>query len=443
MIPETRFTSVDGDAVGYQVFGDGPVNLVVIANWTLSMELLWENAEMARALRRLGGFARVLLFDQRGVGVSDGVPPDPAERVAPMENTVDEVRALLDAAGFNRAALLSLDLGAYTAVLCAAAWPRRIAALAMLNPLARAGRAEDYAIGITQEQWAPHLERFRAAVAEERFLELMTETRHSAEFVAWYNRALRLSIRRRIQRNFWDGAMDCDTRGALPVVACPTLVLHRRSWLIPRRFSRYVAEHIRGATFKEMPGQGLLWFAEHSDPVLDEIQAFLTGEQPEPVGDRIFATVLFTDIAGSTEQAVKLGDRAWAEVLARHHALVRREVERFRGREVDNAGDGFFVTFDGPGRALRCARAIREAVQALPVAVRIGVHAGECELVDGKPSGVAVHTASRVMGQAQGGEIVVSRTVKDLVAGSGLEFAERGACELRGVPGTWELFAAS
>ena len=442
MIPETRFADTHGDSVGYQVFGRGPVNLVVIPNWTLSIELVWENPEMAQSLRRLGAFARVLMFDQRGIGVSDGVPPDIEGQVAPMESTIDDVRAVMDAAGFDRAALLSLDLGAYTAVLCAAAWPWRVTALVLLNPVARAGRAPDYPIGVTDEQWAPHLERFQTAVAEGRFLDLLTSSNPRPEFKGWFQRALRLSIKRRTQRSFWSGAMDCDTRAALPVIACPTLVMHRKSWLIPRRFSRYVAEHIRGATFKDLPGEGLLWFAEHSVPVLDEIQGFLTGTKPEPESDRIFATVLFTDIAGSTERAVKLGDSAWAELLAQHHALVRREIERFRGREVDNAGDGFFVTFDGPGRAVRCAQAIQAAIRPLPLELRIGVHAGECELLDGKPSGVSVHTASRVMMQAQGGEIVVSRTVRDLVAGSGLEFEARGESELKGVPGKWELYAA-
>lgn len=442
MIPETRFTDVHGDSVGYQVFGSGPVNLVVIPNWMLSIELVWENPEMAQSLRRLGTFARVLMFDQRGIGVSDGVPPDIKGQVAPMESTIEEVRAVMDAAGFDRAALLSLDLGAYTAVLCAAAWPRRFTALVLLNPVARGGHAPDYPIGVTDEQWAPHLDRFQTALAEGRFLELLTSSNPRPEFKEWFQRALRLSIRRKAQRSFWSGAMACDTRAALSVIACPTLVMHRKSWLIPRRLSRYVAEHIRSATFKELPGEGLLWFAEHSGPMLDEIQSFLTGTKPEPESDRIFATVLFTDIAGSTEHAVKLGDSAWAELLAQHHALVRREIERFRGHEVDSAGDGFFVTFDGPGRAVRCAQAIQAAIRPLPVELRIGVHAGECELLDGKPSGIAVHTASRVMMQAQGGEIVVSRTVRDLVAGSGLEFEARGEIELKGVPGRWELYAA-
>ena len=444
MAPETCYARSGEVNIAYQVVGDGPRDIVYVPGWVSNVEMMWETPTMARFLERLASFSRLILFDKRGTGLSDRVSND---RLPTLEERMDDVRAVLEAVGSERAALFGHSEGGNMCVLFAATYPQRTVALITLGSFAkRRDPDEDY-------PWAPTAES-----REESAAEIERHWGHlRPEDVEYYapSKVGDERFREHLERYFRSSASPgaaaallgmnsyIDIRNILPTVQVPTLVLHRvGDHDVNIAEGRYLAAKIPGAKFVELPGADHWLSAGDVDAVADEIEEFLTGIRPILEPDRVLATVLFTDVVGSTDRAVELGDRAWRELLALHDATVRRELERFRGREVDTAGDGFFATFDGPARAVRCAKSIVESVRELGLDVRSGVHIGECELDGDKVRGIAVHTGARVSSYAGPDEVLVSSTVKDLVAGSGLEFEDRGIHELKGIPGEWRLYAA-
>jgi class 3 adenylate cyclase len=438
--PETRYARSKDGHVAYQIVGDGPRDLVFIPSWTSNVEAMWEEPSLARFLRCLARFSRLLCFDKRGTGVSD---PVPLAALPTLEQWMDDVRTVMDAASSERAALLGHGEGGQMAMLFAATHPERTAALILGDTSARLVRDVDYPWGVPSD-WVPrflHLtEDFWGSGST---VDLVAPSAaHDERFRRWYARFERLAIGPRAAVAMSAFTLERDLRGVLPTIRVPTLVLHRAGDRFIRvGHGRYLAEHIPGAKYVELSGKDHLFYVGDTEAVVGEIEEFLTGARPVPEIDRVLSTVLFTDIVGSTERAARLGDRAWRALLDTHHDIVRRELERHRGREVKTVGDGFLATFDGPARAIRCACAIRDGVRSLGIEIRAGLHSGECELMKDDVGGIAVHIGARVVASASPGEVLVSGTVKDLVAGSGLRFVDRGVHNLHGVPGAWRLFA--
>jgi len=444
MASETRYARSGDVSIAYQVTGEGPFDLVLVPPATSHVELAWDVPVLRTMYERFASFSHVIHLDKRGTGMSDRVSGAP-----PLETRMDDVRAVMDAAGSERAAVMGWSEGTAMSALFAATYPDRTWALILYGGVARRLRAPDYPWGRTE----PEVLR---AIAEERVLREQpgyaeVESRSASPdateeeiraFATYFRQAASPGAEEALGRM----NIQIDIRNVLPAIRVPTLVLHHTNdaWVEVER-GRDLAQRIPGANFVELPGNGHIPPVAEVGPVLDEIERFLSRaweadvEESEP--DRVLATVLFTDIVGSSERAAALGDREWRKTLEQHHELVRRQLVRFRGREVDTAGDGFFASFDGPARAIRCACAISEAVGELGIDVRAGLHTGECEVVDGKVAGIAVHTGARVASQAQPGEVLVSSTVKDLVAGSEIQFADRGIAALKGIPGEWRLFA--
>jgi pimeloyl-ACP methyl ester carboxylesterase/class 3 adenylate cyclase len=446
MPPETRYARSGDVSVAYQVVGDGPLDLVAVPGFVSHVEWAWEEPSVACYLRRLASFTRLLHFDKRGTGLSDRIAG-----VSTLEERMDDIRAVMDAAGSERAVIYGLSEGGPLAALFAATYPERTSALILYGTFASLVRQPDYPWKRTPEELRRLIEE-RARTIHETWgsleaigqaLQRMAPSAADDEGLKrWLATLLRLgaSPGAEIARQRMNA--EIDVRHVLPAIRVPTLVLHRtgdRDSSVEE--GRYIAAHIPGAKFVELPGDDHFPMVGDMDSVLDEIEEFVTGARPDREPDRVLATVMFTDIVSSTEHAVRLGDRRWRDLQERHHALVRRELARHRGREVDTAGDGFLATFDGPARAVRCAVAIGEGVRTLGLEVRAGLHTGECELRGDRVSGIAVHTGARVMAQAGAGEVLVSSTVKDLVAGSGLRFEDRGAHAFKGVPGEWRLYA--
>ncbi len=443
--PETRY-ALSGDVhVAYQVIGEGPFDVVFVPGYVTHLELAWKLRTFAPFLEAMATFCRLIRFDKRGTGMSDPVSGAPT-----LETRMDDVRAVMDAVGSERAALFGVSEGASMSVLFAATYPERTAALVLRSALPRVMWAPDYPWGRTEEQYQHDLQRELRVFgprgsAIEAVLALGTFDEEEAEAFVDYLRwgAAPGSLEALIRMN-----KEIDVRHVLPAVRVPTLILHgSEDTIVPAEVARYMADRIPRARLVEIPGAGHLALGgKPAELIDDELKRFLgdvweTGgwETGEP--DRVLVTVLFTDIVDSTSKTIQLGDRSWRELLERHHSLVRRELLRFGGREIDTAGDGFLAAFDGPARAIRCACAVVERVRELGLVVRAGLHTGECEVADGKLAGIALHTGARVAGNAEPGEVLVSSTVKDLVAGSGIAFAERGARELKGIPGEWHLFA--
>jgi pimeloyl-ACP methyl ester carboxylesterase len=439
---ETRYARSDDVNIAYQVVGDGPLDLVYVPGWVSNIEAMWEEPAMATFLSRLASFSRLILFDKRGTGLSDRVPND---QLPSLEQRMDDVRAVLDAAGSERTALFGHSEGGNMCMLFAATYPERTAALVTLAVFAKRLRSDDY-------PWAPAPEE-RDETARDVERRWGSLSRKDVEYYApsrVEDEAFVARLATYLRRSASPGAAaallrmnsQIDVRHVLPTIQVPTLCLHRtHDRDVNVEEGRYIASRIADAKFVELPG-GDHWLAAGDiDAIADEIEEFLTGERPVRELDRVLATVLFTDVVGSTQKAVELGDRRWRDLLAAHDAAVRRELERFQGREVDTAGDGFLATFDGPARAIRCACVVREQLRGLGLDIRAGLHTGECELERGKVRGIAVHTGARVAALAASGEVLVSQTVKDLVSGSGIEFEERGEHELKGVPGEWRLYA--
>ncbi len=444
MAPETRYARSGEVSIAYQVLGDGPFDVVFVPPGTSHVELGWDVPGMRVFREGIASFARLVFFDKRGTGMSDRVSGAPT-----LEARMDDLRAVMDAAGSERAAVIGWSEGVAMSALFAATYPERAWSLVLYGGCARELRATDYPWGPTEAEALQMIEDERRTSERPGFAE---EIARSGMPTAGGDEIAALA--RLIRQSISPGAMEAldrmniqiDVRHVLPAIRVPTLVLHntRDQWVEVER-GRDLANRIPGAEFVEFPIDGHMTPAPDMPLVLDEIKRFrqaawTTALYREP--DRQLATLLFTDIVDSTAHMAKLGDAGWRELLERHHALVRRELTRARGQEVDTAGDGFFASFDGPARAVRCAKSIVESVRDLGIDVRSGLHTGECELVDGKVSGIAVHTGARVAAHAGPSEVLVSSTVKDLVAGSGLEFEDRGLHELKGIPGEWRLYAA-
>jgi class 3 adenylate cyclase len=430
-VPETRYATVEGGGqVAYQAVGDGPVDVLVNRSF-FPVDMMWEEPRVARFLDRLSSFCRHVWFDPRGTGASDSIPQEEGRMT---ESFVDDMLAVVDDVGCERVAVLGLS--APVGVVFAATHPDRTTALVLADASARRRRADDYP-GSSDKETDEHIERFRKGIGGPALL--APSLAEDAAFQRWFDRAVRLASRPGDRVWRVESVLNADLRNVLGALRVPTLVITHRDRPGAGQ-SRYLAEHIDGAKSVEAPGADSLPFAADSVTLLDTVEEFLTGRLPPVQLDRVLATVLFTDIVNSTGQAASLGDRRWRELLSRHDALVGSEVERFRGRRVKSTGDGVLATFDGPGRAIRCACAIRDAIQALGLEIRAGLHSGEIELHEDDVSGIAVHIGQRVAAHARPNEVLVSRTVADLLAGSDFIFRDQGERELKGVPGTWHLF---
>jgi class 3 adenylate cyclase len=429
--PPTRYARSGQARIAYQVSGTGPVDLVTIAGPAAHLDLMWEERATARTFQRYGKFCRLVQFDRRGTGLSD-----PADTPPTLELQMDDLSAVIDAVGLERAALMGgVDLG--LAAMYAATYPDRVTALVLYGVAPARGailtpELRDQLLDVIENHWG-----------EGRLLPLFAPSKvGDRRFENWWIRFERACASPAMARMLVELNMRTDLRGVLPTIRVPTLVLHRsHDALVPVEAGRETAALIPGARFVELPGTDAYGWLESDGPMVDIIEEFLTGRRPTREPERVLSTVLFTDIVGSTERAAAVGDRAWRDLLDRHNALVREELDRWRGREIKTVGDGFLATFDGPARAVRCAEAVATGVRELSLDVRAGVHTGECEISDGDVTGIAVHIAARVLALASPGDVLVSSTVKDLVVGSGLTFADRGTHELRGVPGAWRLYA--
>ena len=427
--------------IAYQVVGDGPVDLVCVMGAITNLNVLWDDPEYRRFCERLASFSRLILFDKRGMGLSDRV------RAGTLEERMDDVRAILDDVGSETAALMGVSEGGPMSILFAATYPERTRALVLCGAEVKEETTEDWPWGESTR------EEFEQAMDIDRVVERWGKgggIDHYAPSRAGDERLRQLAGRMQVESAsphdavaFMRMAFEIDVRDVVPSVNTPTLIVHRTDDKVCHvENARWLARNVEGSRYVELAGADHLPWID-GDDILDEIQEFMTGVREPAEPDRMLATVLFTDIVGSTDRARELGDRRWRDLLERHNEVVRRDLERFRGVEIDTAGDGFFATFDGPARAIRCARSIVEHVRGVGLDVRSGLHTGECELSAGSVRGIAVHTGARVASLASPGEVLVSSTVKDLVAGSGIEFTDRGMHELKGIPGEWRLYAAT
>jgi class 3 adenylate cyclase len=439
VLPETRYARAGDVHIAYQVVGEGPVDLVYVPPQLQQVEHLWAEPRVAAFFERLARFSRLILFDRRGTGLSDPIAAE-----VTLEDQMEDVTAVLDAVGSEQAALFAQSEGAAMAMLYAATHPDRTRALVLYAGMARVTGAPGYEWPGTAAERAERIAEIFAAWGTGARLDMIAPSAAGdAALRSWFARLERLSASPGSLRLLFDIAGESDVRHVLPTIAAPTLVLHRRDdEAIDVRHSRYLAEHIPNARYVELEGRDNLLVVGDSERVLAEVERFLTGTNIPPEPERVLATVMFTDIVGSTATAARLGDRAWRALLARHDELSRAQLERFRGRAVKSLGDGFLATFDGPARAIRCALELRDALRELGVELRAGLHTGECEAMGDDVGGLAVHIGARVGALAAPREVLVSNTVKDLVVGSGIDFADRGEHALKGVPGTWRLWAA-
>ena len=428
--------------IAYQVVGDGPIDLVLTWGWLSHIEVSWEDPDIADFLTRLAAFSRLILFDKRGTGMSDRVTES---QLPPLEQRMDDVRAVMDAAGSSRAALLGISEGGTLSILFAATYPDRTSALVLYGSWATWLKEDGY-------PWAPTLEQHDAAMALMRAqdpskpfnLERFAPSKlNDEDFKKRLARYGRLAATPGAALAFYRMNIHMDVRDILPSVHVPTLVLHRAGdRMVYPQNGRYIADHISGARYVVLPGDDHLAWVGDREALVGEIEEFLTGTRHAPETDRVLATVLFSDIVGSTAKAAELGDKDWKALLGRHDSSVRRQLQRYRGREVKTLGDSFLVTFDGPARAVRCAEGIIQDLEALGLEVRAGIHTGEIEVIGDDIGGIAVHIASRIGAIAAAGEVVVSSTVKDLSVGSGIVFEDRGIHALKGIPDRWQLYAA-
>jgi pimeloyl-ACP methyl ester carboxylesterase len=442
---ETRYALSGQVHIAYQVTGEGPFDLVFVPGFVTHMELQWKMPGFGRFLENLGSFARLIRFDKRGTGMSDPVSGAPS-----LETRMDDVRAVMDAAGSRRAAFYGLSEGAAMSILFAATYPERVGALIVRSCSPRTLWAPDFPWGRSPEAYeremAEALQVYSDRAAARQVVRAIG-MRGDEEIDAYID-LMRYGASPGMLEALYLMNKEIDIRDVLATVRVPTLVMHGNDdQIVPVEVARYTAGRLQTARLVELPDVGhLALTGSSSDRIETEMRRFLEdvrhdGNWEDIESERMLATVLFTDLVDSTSKAIELGDRRWSELLERHNDIVRRELLRYRGHEVDSAGDGFLATFDGPARAVRCASAIVKGVHELGLDVRAGLHAGECEIVDGKVAGIAVHTGARVAARAAAGEILVSGTVRDLVAGSDIAFTERGIHELKGIPGEWRLFA--
>jgi class 3 adenylate cyclase len=435
MPPETRYARSGDLHIAYQVVGDGPIDLVWVPGWISNIDVYWEEPGVARYFERLASFSRLILFDRRGTGVSDPVPRAPT-----LEEQMDDVVAVMDAAGSEKAGIYAQLEGGAMAVLFAATHPERARALILYEGMPRMAWAPDY-------DWALRPEQREAMLDQpwgdgSRITALAPTAAANPRLRRWFARLERAAASPATARQLVMMNAQVDVRAVLGQVQAPTLVLHRaEDTFVDIRHSRFLAEHIPGARLVELPGSEVITFGDDDEPLIEEVEEFLTGARTAAEPQRVLATVMFGDIVGSTERAAELGDRRWRELLQSFSAAYERELRRFRGRTVKALGDGVLATFDGPARAIMCAEAVgRVARSEFGLELRAGVHAGEVEVIGDDIGGIAVHIAARILQCADPGELVVSGTVKDLVVGSGIEFEDRGEHELRGVPGPWHLW---
>jgi class 3 adenylate cyclase len=441
MASTTRYAKSGDVHIAYRTLGSGPLDVVVAEQWFSNVEIEREVRPLARFNDRLSAFARVIRFDKRGVGLSD---PVPATALPTLEEWMDDLRAVLDDIGSEKAAIVTAMAGGFMACVFAATYPDRVRALVIIDGFARLTRADDYPWGLTEDQSQSIIDAFGSSWGTGMMLDLFDPS--DADDVALresWGRYERHSVSPGTAAPMIEMINATDIRGVLPAIRVPTLIVARADAPVEPAHGRYLAEHIAGAAYVELPGHGSLLWSGDQDALLREIEYFVTGSRPMPQHDRVLATVLFTDIVGSTDRAAEIGDSKYRELLAEHDQIVRRALDRFEGRELKTTGDGFLATFDGPARAIRCAQMIHESLRPIGVDVRAGLHTGEVDLIDGDVGGIAVHLGARVMAAADAGETVVSSTVKDLVVGSEITFQDRGEHQLKGVPGTWRLFAVS
>ena len=440
---DVSYARSDDIRIAYQVVGDGPVDLLLVHGWVCTFQPGWEYPKLAAFYRRLASMGRLILFDKRGTGLSDRVSP---ERLPDLETRMDDVRAVLDSAGSERAVLLGLSEGGPMSTLFAAMYPRRTQSLILMGTFPREMRAPDYPCGMSEEDLHRRLalleeDDWASAATRDWLGRVAPDVLRDPRALRWYTSYVRRGASPGAGRAMRLMNVEIDIRDVLPMISVPTLVLHRahESW---REGSRFMGEHIPGARMVEQPGNDHLPWEGDREALLDEIERFLSGAQAETEPDRVLATLLFTDLVNPTAKAAELGDRAWQDLLGKQYHVVRAQVARFRGHEVDKYGDGIFATFDGPARAVRCASAIADGLKALGLDMRAGVHTGEIEQANGSVRGIAVQIAERIAAAARPGEVVVSSTVKDIVAGSGIAFDEHGEHELEGASGTWRLYTA-
>lgn len=434
MTPETRYAQSGDVSIAYQVIGEGPLDLVFIPGTISHLELWWEYPPAARLFERLASFARLILFDKRGTGLSDRVG------IATLEQRMDDVRAVMDAAGSTSAAVLGVSEGGAMAMLFAATYPERTTALILLGAYAQEPdmmtetELDAYAAAARENPNSAERNRQRIAYLVPSLADdEMTDRFFSKLFRLGASPGARIALAR------MNNAID--VRDILSTIRVPTLVLQARDEITtPAAYGRELGQKIPNAKYVEFPGRDHIPFGETQGIVLDEVEEFLTGVRDPLDRNRVLATVLFTDIVESTQHALELGDRKWRELLEQHHAIVRKNLARFRGKEIDTAGDGFFATFDGPARAIRCALTITDHVNPLGIQVRAGLHTGECEIIGDKVGGISVHIGARILSKAEPSQVWVSNTVKDLVAGSGIEFQDLGTYALKGIPGEWHLY---
>jgi len=443
MLPaETKYVRSGSTHIAYQVIGHGPIDIVYVPGWVSHVEQAWEVPELSRFLRRLATFARLIVFDKRGTGLSDRVPND---NLPTLEERMDDLRTVMDAVDSKRAALFGTSEGGNLCTLFAATYPERTRALILLGAFAKRTWSPDY-------PWAPTLEQReqRYALIESEWGTAMDLTYYAPSktndkvFAQQFATYCRQSASPGAALALLRMNTEIDIRAILPTIRVPTLVIHRTGDQVAKvEEGRWLAKQITGARFVELPGNDHLSWVGDQNTVLSEIQEFLTGSRPILESDRILSTLLFTDIASSTELVAEMGDREWQDLLDQHHTMVRRELSRFRGKEIDTAGDGFFATFDGPARAIRCAQNIVEGGNQLGIKIRAGLHTGEIEVNGPQISGIALHIGARVSAISNPGEVLVSSTLKNLVAGSHIHFLDRGTHILKGVPGDWHLFSAT
>ncbi len=450
--PATKYARSGDYHIAYQTLGEGPPDLVYVPGWISHLDLYWEEPSIARFLGDLASFSRLIIFDKRGIGLSDPVPP---ASMPNLEERTDDVRAILDAIGSEQAALLGQGYGCPIALFFAASHPERVTQLVLYAGTVKAGvRTDDFPWGPTEDEqraWRETAEEWGTDAFAASWVGRLAPTEaDNLQFVEWAARMMRTAASPATAKAFMHMQSFMDAREVLPLIRVPTLVLDRAEAHLPKgpvdmpplEESQYIAERIPGAKLVALPGKDYLPWVGDSESVVSEVARFVTGAAPARRPDRVLVTVLFTDVVGSTQRAAELGDARWRELLERHNALVRGYLDEYRGREIDRAGDGFLATFDGPARAIRCAQAIVTSAGRDGLEIRAGVHAGEVELLDQGVGGISVHVGARVAAEAGPGEVLVTSTVKDLVSGSGLDFVERGDRVLKGVPGSWRLFAA-
>jgi pimeloyl-ACP methyl ester carboxylesterase len=437
-VTATQYADSDGVSIAYQVHGDGPVDLVFVSGFVFHVEAVWDHPAVARMFNRLASFTRLILYDKRGQGLSDRPERPPA-----LEESMADLRAVIDAVGSERVALLGVDVGGPLSMLFAATYPERVSALILYGTYARLLRTPDFPHGLPESVFARWGEMARSGWGGAVGIhDWAPSARHDPAFTDWWARVLRQGTSPRGAAELLHLYREVDARAVLPAIHVPTLVLHRRDdRMIRPEQGRYLAEHIQDARYVELPGEDHMLMAGDYDAALDQVEEMLVGSHRTRDDERVLGTVLFTDIVGSTRRRAELGDRRYGEVIEGHDRAIRRQLAIHRGREVKTLGDGFLATFDGPARAIRCAVAATRAVAALGIEIRVGVHTGELSLLDGDVGGIAVNIGARISALAGPGEVLTSSTVKELVVGSELEFEDRGVHDLKGVPDRWRLFA--